>query len=469
MRKGEGGGKGIRGMSPGLPMEPFLWLAGALLLVSGGLLMLRGFWPPRQGHAPYCAKCGYSLIGLDSPRCPECGTAISPKTTVRGERHARPIVGAAGVVLVLGWLVLFGIQAHSELKQVKLYHYVPASWVLGDLQSPNQAEATKAWDELARRWWTDGLNASQKARLIDLCLAEQVASCRLGLTPRLVRHLQECYEDGVLTESQRDKFLSQIAQVEFTVRPRAAYGAEVPYVFHYEGGGPWRRPQEPAFWVRLQVEDLVLDGKPGAPAPFGWPVNVRGSMLDAFHTCGGVSASALGPGRHELKLPLKVSVFFGPLLDEEASRRCHHEDRLLTATFEVLRPGAGDGITLIQDPSLKGELLKCFQHLELHVKGPDTSKPSNCTLRMAFDPFPVGVAFNVYVRVKDKERRFGFLARPQKPEEGNYGMGSALDPPVPETVDVIFRSSKAVARETTDVFEMWDGELVFENVPVKTD
>jgi len=198
-------------------------------------------------------------------------------------------------------------------------------------------------------------------------------------------------------------------------------------------------------------------------------VNVRGSINDTFGSGGRVSGSSRRPGRHELRLPLKVSVFFGTLLDEDASKLCHHEDRMLTATFEVLRPGAGDGITLIQDPLLKGELLKCFQRLELHVKRPDASKPNRCALVVAFDPLPVGVSFDVYVRVKGKERRVGFLALPQKPEQGNWEMGCALDPPVPETLDVIFRSSKAIARETTDVLEMWDGELVFESVPVKVD
>jgi len=457
-------------MSPGLSVGPFLLAQGTLLLVLGGALMLRGFRPWRQGDAPYCAKCGYSLIGIDSQRCPECGTVISPKTTVRGKRHPRPVVGVAGLVLVLGGLVSWGVGAYAPLKQVKFYQYVPASWVMRDLRSPDQAKATKAWDDLVRRWQAGGLDASQKDRLIDLCLAEQVGPRRAGLTTRLISHLQRCCLDGVLSELQQRRFLSQIPQTDLIARPRAAYGAEVPYELRCRGGGPSRQHKERHFWVRMGSRgDLLLDGKPDTPGTFVHSGGQRATINDVFSTGSTLLSPSLKPGQHELSLPLKVSVFFGAYLDEGASRLCHQEDRLLTATFEVLRPGAGDGIRLIQHSSLRGELLKCFQRLQLHVKRPDPSRLNCCTLGAVFDPLPVGVAFDIYIRVKGKERRVGSLARPAMPEQGGYELRFWLDPPVPEMVDVILRSSKAIAQETTDVLEMWDGELVFENVPVKTD
>lgn len=35
-------------------------------------------------------------------------------------------------------------------------------------------------------------------------------------------------------------------------------------------------------------------------------------------------------------------------------------------------------------------------------------------------------------------------------------------------IAIILRSSEKVARHTLDMFDMWKGELVFENVPIKS-
>ena len=58
--------------------------------------------------APACADCGYSLVGLDSDRCPECGVALGPdRSAYRPSRSrtpwsaVRPRWLVAGVPLVL--------------------------------------------------------------------------------------------------------------------------------------------------------------------------------------------------------------------------------------------------------------------------------------------------------------------------------------------------------------------------------
>lgn len=34
-------------------------------------------WQAAHTSPPKCTKCGYVLLGLIEPRCPECGTAVS--------------------------------------------------------------------------------------------------------------------------------------------------------------------------------------------------------------------------------------------------------------------------------------------------------------------------------------------------------------------------------------------------------
>lgn len=63
----------IRGWgSPVLDISIPLWLAVVTWTLLEWQLASRGrhaLTPP-----PYCRNCGYTLFGLDTPRCPECGT-----------------------------------------------------------------------------------------------------------------------------------------------------------------------------------------------------------------------------------------------------------------------------------------------------------------------------------------------------------------------------------------------------------
>src|SRR5687768_2249915 len=77
-----------------------LFLALPPLLLSLVLLKL-AYFPRRRGDTPHCRKCGYTLTGLSSERCPECGQALSEDTIVYGERARHPILGAVGSLLLL--------------------------------------------------------------------------------------------------------------------------------------------------------------------------------------------------------------------------------------------------------------------------------------------------------------------------------------------------------------------------------
>ncbi|MEM8757144.1 MAG: hypothetical protein AAGF47_05105 [Planctomycetota bacterium] len=56
--------------------------------------------PDRAGGCAACPACGYDLAGLDAPRCPECGTAITPELILRS-RTSPPghTIAAVGVLL----------------------------------------------------------------------------------------------------------------------------------------------------------------------------------------------------------------------------------------------------------------------------------------------------------------------------------------------------------------------------------
>lgn len=68
-------GLGVSGL-PGLALTATL-----SVLVLGppvlGALWLNQIHNPRPPKPGVCAKCGYSLAGLESNRCPECGESIN--------------------------------------------------------------------------------------------------------------------------------------------------------------------------------------------------------------------------------------------------------------------------------------------------------------------------------------------------------------------------------------------------------
>ncbi len=82
-----------------MPSSPAIpWWLALIPLVLGLTLVWFGVRPRRRGTTPHCRRCNYNLTGLDSDRCPECGTPLTPKTVVIGEGRRRPVRIVAGCV-----------------------------------------------------------------------------------------------------------------------------------------------------------------------------------------------------------------------------------------------------------------------------------------------------------------------------------------------------------------------------------
>jgi hypothetical protein len=66
--------------------------------------------PAKVAKARNCGKCGYSLAGLETPVCPECGTISLPKTTRDKDRdHSRKVVRNAYIAPIMTTIIGLGI------------------------------------------------------------------------------------------------------------------------------------------------------------------------------------------------------------------------------------------------------------------------------------------------------------------------------------------------------------------------
>ncbi len=59
-----------------VPLRPVVIASGALAAILFLSPRVRSWWRVRHNR---CVRCGYSLVGLHDPRCPECGTQFSAR------------------------------------------------------------------------------------------------------------------------------------------------------------------------------------------------------------------------------------------------------------------------------------------------------------------------------------------------------------------------------------------------------
>src|SRR5688572_1519983 len=204
-------------------------------LVLGLVLIKLGYVPRRRGETPHCRKCNYTLTGLTSDRCPECGQALSPGAIVHGERRRRPALGIAGGFLLL--LALANIALILVGDRVKWYQLKPTAWVIDDATDPSSAIAVRAWDELMRRADAAKLSAANEHEMTELALREQGSATAGPIGGQLLQYMGRRAGAGKLTNDQRTRFLDQGMKFTVTARQKIARGDPLVYRIEYGGRG----------------------------------------------------------------------------------------------------------------------------------------------------------------------------------------------------------------------------------------
>ena len=110
------------------------------------------------------------------------------------------------------------------------------------------------------------------------------------------------------------------------------------------------------------------------------------------------------------------------------------------------------------------KLERCITPNDIRFANNQAGGPIQGTIEI--DNPPVNVVFEVFARIKGKEYRLGQVSK-AKGKTGICCFQGPDDMPRAESCDIILRSSEKVARHSLDMFEMWQGELVFKDVPIE--
>jgi hypothetical protein len=421
----------------------------AALALPGLWLFVWGVWPRRRGEEPRCRKCAYNLTGLESERCPECGSDVKiVGGVVPGVRKRRPGLIVSGVLLLL----LSAAPLIPAVKQVDWYRFRPTSWVIGDLDSTKPGVPSRAWNELKRRERGGAFSESDQRKLITRCLAEQGLPAGAGPRTELISYVAQALVDDRLTQAEVDQFVAQVAMLGLSARKRVVLGDSVPFWIT----GDERCPCVGKLWVRFDKVERVIDGESQSTG--------GGSSF-----CGVSSGRVLGgwvkcesPGMHTLALTLKVGLYRGKKRDRESADCFGTWEVTVQDGFEVLAEEPPGLVRRIEDPTL-AETIRENTAL-------DDVKYENGRLQMIVNTksAPVTLAFDVWVRTPEAEQRLGRVTRAAGSGQHGFHVDRKVAPElIGDTATIILRGSADAAKQTVDLYKYWDGELVFKDVLVE--
>jgi hypothetical protein len=506
---------------------------GILLVHVAAFLIRYGWFPRRTGKAPHCRRCGYSLLGIESDRCPECGNFLTPRTIVKGRRVRRKYLGLLGLLIGLIGVTCTTVGFRPGLLDIDWDAHKPLFWVLHNFESSDTQTRDNAWPELTRRFAANELSDTDKgkldaaivrviakrgptglsdayrdhliprfahltdaqknivfaslladlqgnayvplvsaeSRLDDLmsrgllspsqfnqleqvALAAQVSNTRVLAIEWLLNFLGDRAAAGQLSPADRERFFTQAMPASLRVRPEMIAGQRLPYWIHYGGKGPDR-----GWWSREELVSVAVDDDP--PQPQG----SSGTGSGFSNSASGSSIAVEKPGKHVVHVTIKTSAFVGsyPPSDEHATTPVWSRTVTLSAPFVALPATTRDDITLIDDPAALDAIRQSISVKDVRAseKGYD-----RLAMTISVKSPPANIAFDVIALFGNKEHQIGSVSS-NAGEDHNFGINAHDVPVPPGVIAIVLRTSPAVARNTIDLYEIWNGQLTIPNLRVR--
>jgi len=429
----------------------------ALATVLAGMIIAANLFIGRRryvGTEPHCRRCGYLLRGLESSRCPECGSPLSPGNIVFGQRTRRwkPFIAAWLLIALVGSLFVLGIVGYAN--KVDWYHYDPAYLVLKDAASSNLAVSHRAWTELIRRDAAGALSTKNRDRLVRLALTDQQKSAApySSLDTDVINYLSARILAGDLPQDQQNRIFDQAMRLRLVIRPHVIAGDQVPYKLIHDG----LLPTGPLMWTKISMAGAAIDGKPIAANTGGY---------SAFSSSGsgtmGSSIASPPPGKHTLTLTFHVEVFNSRF--DVPNTPLYRTDRFFTNDFDVLAAEPADFVRPFVDPAAAAGVKSAIVPSSFRYSRSQKSLVGDLDLRIQ----PANLAFDVLAIFGGAEHPMGQVTYNPADGVSSCSVFGNLASPPPAQIDLLLRPSAEAARQTVDLTSYWNAEIRCTNVPVQ--
>lgn len=451
----------------------FAWLQLLLFglgLLAGLFLLILGLRGRRVGDRPYCRRCGYDLTGLSSDTCPECGLTNATKLAVYGRRKPVRLAVVSGLVLVIVLLPLLSFDIYRHVSGFNTLTLYPVSWLLNSAENGDRPSL----NELVRRSTITPFSTQDAQRIAKVALKEQAAIPAKTDTQVWIDLLETIFQSGALTTEQEQQYYAQMPRLSFEVRPHLRVGENLPHRLYQGGAGPTSTKRG----LRIYKRGYEIDGQSHGRDEGEWTSGQIDSLSSKGWAGSSIRLPDVEPGRHTMTLRIEARIYSGSIWGGDSAVQppvVWSNELEFDAEFELLPADAPDTVTLVWDPNL-AEVIQStikiekitvepgYKECTLQASGSvEFTTPPNSTIAR-----PTGVAFEVQLISTAGIQSLGSVnALPNKTNHSHWVQAHEILPFEDEVVTIILETDIEAARNTTDLFEIWDGKLIYENVPVE--
>jgi hypothetical protein len=454
-----------------MPIAPIA--AAALASLAGIVLLVMAFRGLRLDSHPVCRRCRFDLVGApeDHSRCPECGSDTRAPGAVRiGNRRRRPRLAVLGMLLLLVGVIPAGLLVYGRATGTNWNPYKPEAWLQFETRSRDHAVFDAAMEELAARIQDGRLSRARTPAIIERGLALQ-ADRSIRWSKGAGACLEAARLRGLMTAEQQARYFRQV--VKISIQPASKPIAGSPWMLDHTFE-PRIGPNTGLMLFMHRTVQEVSGYSISDPVVMMslLPITSTGTslMLDSY---GNPEILSVEPGEHTLTLRIRMSI--GTRYNEALAH--WEEEFVVRATVAAAPdPKPASHIELAPDESLRERMQDAIQIRNLRIEGPGSAVGLSGSGSTFIAHPPADAAFEILWRIGNPDLPGGFHEASMGTMSMTAGMlGSAIFGRLlpeafvaspPDTVDVVLRPSTAAAAKEGRITRIWNGEIVYRDVPV---